>query len=64
MRALLGSEDRYFITGRGGDWLSIMKDCDFVLCPRGAGPTSYRLYESLQVENIPIYVWAEVRLRP
>ena len=28
----------------------------FSLCPRGFGPTSFRLYESIQLGAIPIYV--------
>jgi hypothetical protein len=28
----------------------------FTLCPRGYGPTSFRLYESIQMKSIPIYV--------
>jgi hypothetical protein len=32
----------------------------FHLCPRGNGPSSYRLYEALQADTIPIYIWDEV----
>lgn len=28
----------------------------FTLCPRGYGPTSFRLYESIQMKSIPIYI--------
>ena len=34
----------------------------FSLCPRGFGPTSFRLYESLQLGSIPIYVSDEFHL--
>ena len=28
----------------------------FSICPRGFGPTSFRLYESIQAGTIPIYI--------
>ena len=34
----------------------IVSSSTFSLCPRGFGPTSFRLYESLQLNSIPIYV--------
>ena len=43
------------------DWQQLIRDSEFQLCPRGKGPTSYRLYESLQAETIPIYIWWRVR---
>ena len=36
----------------------------FSLCPRGSGPTSYRLYESLHVGSIPIYIWDQTLWLP
>ena len=38
-----------------------MHESVFHLCPRGHGPTSYRLYEALQADTIPIYIWEHVR---
>ena len=29
----------------------------FTLCPRGYGATSFRLYESMQLDSIPIYIY-------
>ena len=34
----------------------IISNSIFSLCPRGFGPTSFRLYESLEMQSIPIYV--------
>jgi hypothetical protein len=31
----------------------------FSLCPRGYGATSFRMYESLQMDSIPIYIFDE-----
>ena len=28
----------------------------FVICPRGYGPTSFRLYEAMQMDAVPVYV--------
>ena len=45
--------------GQGGDWASVMARSHFSLCPRGQGPTSFRLFEALSVGSIPVYVWRE-----
>ena len=34
----------------------IISNSIFSLCPRGFGPTSFRLYESIEMESIPIYI--------
>ena len=62
MRDLLNGTEGFAITDRVPDWEALIRDSDFHLCPRGNGPTSYRLYEALQAETIPIYIWAEVWL--
>jgi hypothetical protein len=28
----------------------------FILCPRGVSPTSYRLYEAMQLNRVPVYI--------
>ncbi|MFX0073662.1 MAG: exostosin family protein [Candidatus Hermodarchaeota archaeon] len=43
----------------GSRWQRIMSRSVFSLCPRGYGPTSYRLYESIFLESIPIYIWKD-----
>ena len=35
----------------------IMERSIFSLCPRGYGPTSFRLYEAIQAGSIPVYVF-------
>ncbi len=64
MRDLLNGTEGYAISDRVPDWEALIRDSHFHLCPRGNGPTSYRLYESLQAETIPIYIWAEVASSP
>lgn len=61
MRALLNSTEGFQITDREPNWEALIRSSDFHLCPRGNGPTSYRMYESLEAETIPIYIWSEVR---
>ncbi len=45
---VLKKDSRYF--------KKLLTQSIFSLCPRGFGPTSFRLYESLQLGAIPIYV--------
>lgn len=55
------NKSSYFIQERVPDWEALIHTSVFHLCPRGNGPSSYRLYESLQADTIPIYIWDEVR---
>jgi hypothetical protein len=50
--------------GRGPNWEEIMGRSVFSLCPRGLGPTSFRLYESMSMGSIPIYVWDKAKTLP
>jgi glycosyltransferase involved in cell wall biosynthesis len=34
-----------------------MAESEFTLCPRGYGATSFRLYEALQLDSIPVYIY-------
>lgn len=61
MRELLNGTAGFHITERDPFWEDLIRSSHFHLCPRGNGPTSYRMYESLQAETIPIYIWSEVR---
>ena len=53
-----------FYFGSTQDWESVMDSSFYSLCPRGYGATSFRLYEALQLESVPIYVWEEELLLP
>jgi len=48
----------------GDQWVSIMADSIFSLCPRGCANTSFRLYEALQIVSIPIYIYTETPTLP
>jgi len=45
------------------DYLSAMLDSYFILCPRGIGPCTYRLFESMQLGRAPVIIsdeWVEI----
>lgn len=46
------------------EFLEVLKRSEFVLCPRGFGATSFRLYEAMRMGAIPIYVWEGVEWLP
>ncbi len=56
--------DGFAYFGRGPNWEEIMGRSVFSLCPRGLGPTSFRLYEAMSMGSIPIYVWDKVKALP
>jgi len=41
------------------NFMDTMSKSVFSLCPRGYGKSSFRLYESMQLDSIPIYVYDE-----
>jgi hypothetical protein len=43
-------------------YLSEIRDSAFVLCPRGAAPPSYRLYETMQLGRVPVILSDELVL--
>lgn len=46
------------------DYFNIMSKSKYALCPRGFGYTSYRLYEALYCNCIPIYIWQGKKCLP
>lgn len=38
------------------NFLDVMSSSKFSLCPRGYGTTSFRLYESFQLNTVPVYI--------
>lgn len=43
-------------TNQLNNFIDITSRSRFALCPRGYGPSSFRLYESMQLGTIPVYV--------
>lgn len=44
------------------EYLKVLKDSEFSLCPTGSGPSSIRLYESFALNVIPILLTSTLRL--
>jgi hypothetical protein len=42
--------------GANRDFVGMMIDSTFSLCPRGYGRTSFRMYEAIEAGSIPVYV--------
>jgi hypothetical protein len=38
-------------------FLSLTSRSKFCLCPRGYGATSFRLYEAMQLQSVPVYIY-------
>lgn len=38
------------------EFIKISTESEFMLCPRGYGPTSFRLYEAFQLGAVPVYI--------
>lgn len=43
-------------------FLDITSRSKFTLCPRGYGSTSFRLYESMQLNSVPVYIFDKPHL--
>lgn len=54
----------FFVFGNLTEWETVMETSFFSLCPRGFGPSSFRMFEALQLESVPIYVWDEEIILP
>jgi len=53
-----GMLDNMIVSGPSGTnkFEELMAKSYFALCPRGYGPTSYRLYEAIQMGIVPVYI--------
>ena len=59
--------DKNFIFFRSGDfkkYKDILNRSLFTLSPRGYGYTSFRIYESILAESIPVYIWEDQKVLP
>jgi hypothetical protein len=51
-----GADDKYV-----GSYLSLIRRSKFILCPRGTGPSSWRLFETMKAGRVPVIIsdqWA------
>lgn len=56
--------DSMLFLGGHDRWREIMGRSFFSLAPRGFGVTSFRLFESIQIGSIPVYVYSEYAMLP
>ncbi|KAF7457084.1 Exostosin family protein [Cryptosporidium felis] len=49
---------------QGEKFKQVIQRSIFHLCPRGFGRTSFRLYETVQLGTIPIYIWDDINWIP
>jgi hypothetical protein len=45
------------------DYLEVVQESHFILCPRGIGPCTYRLFESMQLGRAPVVIadeWVQI----
>ena len=67
MKEFLKDDENYYIStdkwkiniskSKEDEFKEITERSIFALCPRGEGPTSFRLYEAMQLGAIPVYVY-------
>jgi hypothetical protein len=62
LRKMFGS--RWSFSPSNPRWAAFTESSHFTLCPRGFGPTSFRLAEAIHLDSIPIYVWEGERMLP
>jgi hypothetical protein len=58
-------EDYYhFFSNENNDWINLMTNSIYSICPRGNANTSFRLYEAIYLETIPIYIYTDKPVLP
>ena len=55
---------KFLFLSNNKDWRTVLESSHFALCPRGFGHTSFRMYETIQLGTLPIYVWEGVKWLP
>lgn len=61
MREVFAGEATF---GHGSGWEETMGASLFSLCPRGLGPTSFRIAEAMSLGSIPVYIWEKWKWLP
>ena len=66
---ILNNDDNYFIKVKGwsdkvpendmNTFFDITSRSKFTLCPRGYGAQSFRFYETIQLNSVPVYIYDE-----
>ena len=45
-------------------WLDVVKNSRFIVCPRGFGRSAFKLYETLDLRRVPIYIYDDLPWLP
>ena len=66
MKNILSKDKRFIFYGNSGfkKYQDIMARSIFTLAPRGYGITSFRLFEAMILDSIPIYIWDDCAALP
>lgn len=48
----------------GENWIDVVNNTHYVVCPRGFGRTAFKLYETLDMQRVPIYVYDDIPWLP
>lgn len=66
MRDILKTEPNFYIYEENGfdQYKQMLNRSIFTLAPRGYGYTSFRIYEAIFAESIPIYIWEDKKVLP
>lgn len=66
MQKILKSDKRFVMQGSGNyqSYRDSLNKSIFALCPRGHGYTSFRLFEAMAMNCIPIYIWEDKKVLP
>ena len=66
MQRILKSDKRIKMVDSAGwkKYSDFLNESIFALCPRGYGYTSFRLFEAISLNCIPIYIWEDKKVLP
>lgn len=66
MKNALSNNNKFLILESEGyeHFKEIINKSVFTLAPRGYGYTSFRIYEAIQANSIPIYIWSDKMVLP
>lgn len=54
----------HFFSNQNNEWIDYMANSVYSICPRGNANTSFRLYEAIYLETIPIYIYTKEPVLP
>jgi len=58
--ALHGLFKNNFKSYEGNEWLRVVNNSRFVVCPRGFGRSAFKIYETFDLQRVPIYVYDDI----